>query len=137
MEGLGHQRQEGRPGHLESVNTMTVDEYIAQYPEEIQTRLRTLRDIILGATPNIEERISWGMPSYYLRHVLIHYAVQKRHIGLYPGESGVAAFAGKLTEYKTSKGAIQLPLDRPLPEDLIREIVAFRVEENLGQHHTK
>ena len=108
----------------------TVDEYIAQSPEELRGRLEALRAMILDEAPGAREKISWAMPTFELHGNLIHFFAHSRHIGLYPGVEGVAAFQAELTDYKTSKGAIQLPLDRPLPEALIRRIVRHRVAEN-------
>lgn len=109
----------------------TIDAYIAAAPPQVQPKLHRLRSLIREQAPRAQERISWGMPTFYLFGNLIHFAAHARHIGLYPGTGGVAAFAGRLTGYKTSKGAIQLPLSKPLPEQLIRDIVRYRVSENL------
>lgn len=108
----------------------TVDAYIAQYPPEVQERLLTMRRIIHEEAPDVSEKISWEMPSFMLYGTLVHFAVQTRHIGFYPGTSAVEAYQEKLKGFKTTKGGIQLPLNQPLPTDIIREIVAFRVTEN-------
>ncbi len=110
----------------------TIDEYIAQYPPEVQARLQALRQCIREAAPEATEKISWAMPTYYLKGNLVHFAAAKHHIGLYPGASGVEVFLPELGGYKTSKGAIQLPMDKPLPLELVRRIVLFRVAENTG-----
>ena len=107
----------------------TIDAYIAQYPAEQQELMRRVRAIVHEEAPQAEERMSWGMHTFFYRHNLVHFAVQQRHLGFYPGASGVAAFAEKLADYHTSKGAIQFPFAKPIPFDLIREIVAFRVRE--------
>lgn len=109
----------------------TVDEYIAQFPEDVKNALELVRKTICEAAPDAQEKISWQMPTYYLKGNLVHFAAHKSHIGLYPGESGVAAFSDKLGEYKTSKGAIQFPLSKPIPLQLISEIVQFRVKESM------
>jgi uncharacterized protein YdhG (YjbR/CyaY superfamily) len=109
----------------------TIDEYITGYPAEIQDKLKALRQFISECAPEAKEKISWGMPTFDLYGNLIHFAAFKSHIGIYPGENGVAVFKDKLTEYKTSKGAIQLPFTKQIPFDLIKEIVKFRIEENL------
>lgn len=107
-----------------------IDEYIATCPADKQQRLGELRDLIRAAAPEATERISWGMPTFHLKGNLVHFALHKNHIGLYPGESGVHHFSGRLGEYRHSKGAIQFPLDQPLPTELITEIVAFRAAQN-------
>lgn len=107
----------------------TVEEYIALYPADIRSILEKLRSTIREAAPQATEKLSWRMPTYWQGENLIHFAVAKNHIGLYPGESGVAAFADKLKEFKATKGAIQFPLSRPIPYELIAEITRFRVKE--------
>ena len=107
----------------------TIDEYIAQFPKETQKRLKQIRTTIRKAAPKAVEKISWSMPTFWQEENLIHFAVQKNHIGLYPGAEGVAAFAKELKGYKTSKGAIQLPHDEDLPLDLIARITRFRAKE--------
>mgnify|MGYP000858736044 CR=1 FL=1 len=110
----------------------TIGEYIKTCPAEVQGRLNRLYAVIKEEAPQAEERMSWSMPTFYLKGNLIHFACHKNHIGLYPGASGVAVFEDRLRDYKTSKGAIQLPNNKPLPEQLIREIVRFRIKENMG-----
>ena len=106
------------------------DEYIAGFPENIQRKLNDLRAAIRKAAPEAEESISYRMPAYKLKGVLVYFAAQKNHIGFYPTSSGVIAFKKELAEYKTSKGAVQFPLDKPIPLELIARIVQFRVNEN-------
>lgn len=115
----------------------TIDEYISGFPAEIQERLIALRRFISECASEAKEKISWGMPTFDLFGNLIHFAAFKNHIGIYPGENGVAVFKDRLTEYKTSKGAIQIPNMKPVPYDLIREIVKFRVEENIQIHESR
>ncbi|GFI08266.1 hypothetical protein IMSAGC007_00714 [Lachnospiraceae bacterium] len=103
----------------------TIDEYIAAQPEEAQRYLNQVREAIRSALPEAQERISWSMPTYWKGHNIIHFAGFKKHIGLYPGPEAVAEFAERLKEYKTSKGTIQLPLNKPLPLELIAEIAAW------------
>ncbi len=107
-----------------------IDEYIAQYPENLQKKLHEIRRIIRANAPEATEIISWRMPTFYQHGNLVHFAMHKTHVGLYPGADGVAFFEERLGEYKHSKGAIQFPLDQPLPEKLIADIVAFRVKQN-------
>jgi uncharacterized protein YdhG (YjbR/CyaY superfamily) len=108
----------------------TVDEYIAQFPAEIQAKLREIRAVIHAAAPEATEKISYAMPTFYLQGNLVHFAAFKHHIGFYPVPSGIEAFEAELSPYKRSKGAVQFPLDQPLPHDLIARIVDFRAAEN-------
>ena len=108
----------------------SIDEYIAQFPGEIQAIMQSVRKTIKEAAPQASEKISWQMPTFYLHGNLVHFAGQKNHLGFYPGASGVEHFLGELAEYKTSKGAIQFPYKKPLPHELIQRIVKFRVQEN-------
>jgi uncharacterized protein YdhG (YjbR/CyaY superfamily) len=110
-----------------------VDDYIAGFPPECRTRLERVRQIIRSSVPEATETISYAMPTFDLngKH-LVHCAGYARHIGFYPVPTGIAQFREELASYKTGKGSVQFPLDRPLPEDLIRRIVEFRVSEMLG-----
>lgn len=108
----------------------TIDAYIAQFSPEIQEKLQSLRKSIRETAPDTGEKISYGMPTFTLNGNLVHFAAYKTHIGFYPTPSGIEAFKEKLSEYKYSKGAVQFPISKPLPFDLVQEIVAFRVSEN-------
>ncbi|MHB8106365.1 MAG: iron chaperone [Candidatus Cryosericum sp.] len=108
----------------------SIDAYIAQFPDEVQERLRTLRKIIRDAAPEAEEKISYRMPTFVLHGNLVYFAAFKNHIGLYPAPSGVDAFMPELSAYRSGKGSIQFPMDKPLPSELISRIVKFRVAEN-------
>ncbi len=108
----------------------TIDEYIASFPPQIQELLKTIRQVIRKAAPDAAEKISWQMPTYVLHGNLVHFAAHKNHIGFYPGASGIAAFQDQFSRYKSSKGAVQFPVNQPLPLDLIEQIVRFRVGEN-------
>jgi uncharacterized protein YdhG (YjbR/CyaY superfamily) len=126
------------PYHLEGVTGMkpkvhTIDEYIQQFPADVQEILRTLRGVIKESSPAVEEKISYRMPTFVLRGNLVHFAAYRHHIGFYPAPSGITAFADELSAYKFAKGSVQFPLDQPLPYDLIRRIVKFRVAENLRE----
>ncbi len=114
-----------------------VDEYIKGCPAALQKRLNEIRNAILKAAPGAEERISYQMPAYYLRGILVYFAAHKDHIGFYPTASGVEAFKKELSQYKYSKGTIQFPLNKPFPFDLITRIVIFRVKENLQKEGDK
>ncbi|HET9492822.1 MAG TPA: DUF1801 domain-containing protein [Chloroflexia bacterium] len=109
----------------------SIDEYIAAFPEDRRVLLEEVRAAIRDAAPDAVERISYQMPTFALHGNLVHFASHKGHIGFYPTPSGIEPFKEELAEYESSKGAVQFPLDRPLPLDLIREIVRFRVAENL------
>jgi uncharacterized protein YdhG (YjbR/CyaY superfamily) len=111
----------------------SVDAYIAAFPEEIQVKLRALREAIRAAAPEAEERISYQMPTYTLHGNLVHFAAYAHHIGFYPTPSGIAAFQQELARYKGAKGSVQFPLDAPLPLELISRMVAFRVAENAAK----
>lgn len=108
----------------------SIDAYSAEFPEETQKLLQEVRSIIRELAPDAVETISYAMPTFDLngRHV-VHFAAFKQHIGFYPTASGIAAFQDELAGYKSSRGAVQFPLSQPLPVDLIRRIVTFRVEE--------
>ncbi|AFM00995.1 hypothetical protein Desde_2681 [Desulfitobacterium dehalogenans ATCC 51507] len=109
-----------------------VDAYIKGFPVEVQERLTAIRNIVLESAPQATERICMSIPTYDLNGKwLVHFAGFKKHIGFYPQPEGIVAFKEKLSDYKTSKGTVQFPLGKPLPLDLIREIVRFRVEEQL------
>jgi len=109
----------------------TIDEYIAQCPEDVQQILQKVRAVIHEAAPDAVEKISYQMPSFYLKGSLVWFAAFKNHIGFYPAPTGIEAFAEEIAPYKHAKGTIQFPLDQPIPYDLIRRIVEFRVAENL------
>lgn len=115
----------------------TIDEYILRFPGEIQDKLRTLRTAIRESAPEATEKISWQMPTFDLYGNLVHFAAHKNHIGFYPGASGIEAFKHRLSDYKSSKGAVQFPIDRPLPLELVREIVRFRAAENRREAENK
>lgn len=110
-----------------------VDQYIAGFPPEVQSILEQMRTLIRETAPAAEECISWQMPTYKQKGNVVHFAGHKHHVGFYPGASGIEAFKDRFTGYKSSKGAVQFPYSQPLPVELICEIVAFRVRENLGE----
>ena len=103
----------------------TIEEYIMRQSESIQPYLRQVNEAVKTALPDAKEKISWSMPTYWNRHNLIQFAAFKKHIGLYPGPEAVEAFADRLGEYKTSKGTIQLPYEKPMPLELIAEIAGW------------
>ena len=109
----------------------TIDEYIATFPESIQEILQNIRQAIKESAPQAQEAISYRIPTFKLNGNLVHFAAFKDHIGFFPTSSGVDAFQKELSGYETSKGTIRFLLDKPIPFDLIRKIVKFRVKENL------
>jgi uncharacterized protein YdhG (YjbR/CyaY superfamily) len=112
----------------------TIDEYITAFPENIQNILEELREVISKSAPEAEETINYGIPTFKLNGKnLVHFAAYKNHIGFYPSPSGIEAFGKEISQYKSSKGAVQFPLDKPIPYDLVKKIVIFRVEENLNK----
>jgi uncharacterized protein YdhG (YjbR/CyaY superfamily) len=113
----------------------TIDEYIAEFPKEVQYILEKMRKTIQDTAPEAEEAISYGMPTFKLHGNLVHFAAYKNHIGFYPAPSGIEAFKDEISGYKSSKGAVQFPLDEPVPYDLVEKIVIFRVKENLEKRN--
>jgi uncharacterized protein YdhG (YjbR/CyaY superfamily) len=115
---------------VEKGRPTTIDEYIAQFPEEVQRVLVRVREAIRESAPGAVEKISYQIPAFTLNGPLVWFAGYKHHIGFYPKGSGIEAFKEELSEYKPAKGSVQFPLDKPIPYELIRRIVRFRVEEN-------
>ena len=109
---------------------MTIQEYIDSQEVNVRERLNAIYEAIRSAIPDAEERISWGMPTFWKGRNLIHFAPAKKHIGLYPGPEAVEAFREQLKDYKTSKGAIQLPNNKELPLSLVAEIARWSYEKN-------
>lgn len=112
----------------------SIDEYIAEFPPETQAKLEEMRSLIRATAPDAIETIAYAIPTYDLggKH-LVHFAGFRNHVGFYPVPSGMAAFEAELGAYKRGKGSVQFPLDQPLPTDLIRRIVEFRVAEVAGR----
>jgi uncharacterized protein YdhG (YjbR/CyaY superfamily) len=111
----------------------TIDEYIATFPGDVQVILKEIRQVIKDAAPEAEETISYQMPAFKQNGILVWFAAFKNHIGFFPKVSAIEAFTEKLSSYHTSKGTIQFPINQPIPFDLIKEIVRFRVKENLSE----
>ena len=107
----------------------SIDDYIASFPEQVQDLLREVRVRIATAAPKAQEAIKYGLPTFVLGENLVHFGAFKKHIGFYPTPSGIQAFENDLSGYVNSKGAVQFPLDQPLPLKLIARIVKFRVRE--------
>ena len=109
----------------------TVDGYIKTFPKDVQSILQKLRLTIRRAAPEAVEAISYQIPTFKLNGNLVWFAAFKRHIGFYPTASGIRAFRKELSPYKGAKGSVQFPLDKPIPYDLVKRMVMFRVKENL------
>jgi len=115
----------------------TIDDYISGFPKDVQKKLREMQVTIGKAAPKATEAIKYAMPTFVLYGNLVHFAGYQNHIGFYPAPSGIEVFKKELAAYKTSKGAIQFPLDKPLPLSLISKIVKFRVNESLEKVQIK
>jgi len=119
------------------VGFVSIDEYIATFPEATQKILKKIRATIKAAAPDAEEKISYQMPTFTLKGNLVHFAAFKNHIGFYPTPTGIEKFKKELSVYEGAKGSVQFPLDKPIPYDLISKIVRFRVKENLANAEAK
>lgn len=117
---------------MEAVKTSfkDIDEYIANFPEEVQAVLEKIRQTIRKAAPDAAEAIKYQMPTFTLKGNLVHFAAHKNHIGFYPAPTGIEQFKDETSLYQSGKGTLQFPLNEPIPYDLISRIVAFRVKEN-------
>jgi uncharacterized protein YdhG (YjbR/CyaY superfamily) len=111
----------------------TMDEYIVSFPKNVQTILQEMRQTIHNAAPQAEETISYSMPAFKQKGVLVWFAAFKNHIGFFPTALGVEAFKAELRDYSTSKGTIRFPLDKPIPFDLVKKIVEYRIKENFAK----
>lgn len=110
---------------------LSVNQYIADFPKNIQEILEKIRQIIKETAPQAVEEIAYQMPAYKLnKKPLVYFAAFKNHIGFYATPSGHEAFADELSKYKQGRGSVQFPLNEPVPYDLIERIVKFRVQEN-------
>ena len=111
------------------VKPNSIEEYIEAQTEEVRPLLQNIRETIRAAAPEAIEKISWQMPTFWQGENLIHFAAFKKHIGLYPGGEATSEFAERLVGYKTSKGAIQLPIGKTIDYELITDIVRWRVKQ--------
>jgi uncharacterized protein YdhG (YjbR/CyaY superfamily) len=111
----------------------TIDEYIAAFPKEVQDVLEKIRSAIRESAPKAEETISYGIPAFKLNggRGSVYFAGWKNHIGFYPTPSGIEAFKKELAPFKQEKGSVQFPLDKPIPYELVKKIVRYRVTGNL------
>jgi uncharacterized protein YdhG (YjbR/CyaY superfamily) len=114
-----------------------IDEYISFHPESVRMQLEKLRQTIRKAAPKAEEVISYQMPAFKLNGMLVYFAAYKTHIGFYPTGSGIAVFKKELVAYKTSRGTVRFPIDKPLPLTLIGRMVKYRVKQNLEKQKAK
>ena len=114
-----------------------IDEYISGFPESIQAALKEIRSTIRSAAPQASEKISYQIPTFYLKGNLVHFAAFKDHISFFPTSSGIDKFKHELSAYKIARGTVRFPLDQPVPLDLIAKIVRFRVQENLVRAGSK
>jgi uncharacterized protein YdhG (YjbR/CyaY superfamily) len=112
----------------------SIDEYIAGFPPETRAMLEEMRAIIRQAAPDATETISYAIPTFDLNGHLVHFAGFKSHVSFFPTGQGVAAFQAEFALYKGGKGTVQFPLGTPLPTDLIRRVVEFRVAQNTGEN---
>lgn len=115
----------------------SVDEYIINFPVDVRPTLEVLRSTIKSCAPQAEEVISYGMPAFKLHNILVWFAAYKKHIGFYPGAAAIVAFEDQLINYKTSKGAIQFPIEKPLPFALIKKIVKYKLKLNIENAKAK
>ena len=107
------------------------ENYISQFPENVQDILRKIRKLVKDNAPNAKELMAYGMPCYKTnKKPLVYFAAFKNHIGFYATPTGHSEFKEELSEYKQGKGSVQFPLNQPIPYDLIERIVKFRVTEN-------
>jgi uncharacterized protein YdhG (YjbR/CyaY superfamily) len=114
-----------------------IGEYIAGFPRDVQALLEQIRMTIREAAPDAVEAIKYRMPTFTLKGNLVHFAAFKKHIGFYPAPRGIEAFKDELSVYEGAKGSVRFPLDKPIPFDLIRRIVKFRVEKDLERAEAK
>jgi uncharacterized protein YdhG (YjbR/CyaY superfamily) len=109
------------------------DDYAERFPDDVQKLLRTMRETIRNAAPDATETISYQIPAFRLDAIVVWFAAHAKHIGFYPGASGIATFKGALSAYKSAKGSVQFPFGEPLPLELVTRIVKFRVEEQIAR----
>jgi uncharacterized protein YdhG (YjbR/CyaY superfamily) len=107
-----------------------IDDYISSCEKEFQPTLSKIREVIKQTAPEATEAIKYGMPAFVQNGVLVYFAACKKHIGFYPTPSALNAFKDELAGYKGSKGAVQFPINQPMPFELIRKMTEFRVMEN-------
>lgn len=109
-----------------------IDTYIAQFPPDVQAKLQEIRKAINEILPEAEELISYRMPAFKMKTVLVYFAGYKNHIGFYPTAQGIEAFKHEFTPYKWSKGAVQFPIKKDIPIELIKKIAIFRAQQEVS-----
>ncbi len=121
----------------EKTEPRTIDEYIAEFPDDVQEILQRVRATIKEAAPDAQEAIKYRLPTFTLKGNLVHFGAFKDHIGFYPDPTGIDAFKDELAPYRSGKGTIQFPLGQPIPYDLISKVTKRRVQENLERAEQK
>ena len=116
---------------------LTHDEYISSQPEKVREGLQQIRQIVKDVSPEAEEVISYQMPAFKFHGILLYYAAFKNHFSIFPKTDAIVTFKEKLKGYEVTKGTIHFPYGKPLPTELISEIVKFRVKENLDKKQLK
>ena len=115
----------------------TIDEYIKAFPDDVQRILEKMRKTIRDAAPEAAEAISYQIPTFKLNGALVYFAAFKNHIGFYPTSSGIKQFKKELSRYQGGKGSVQFPIEKPIPYDLVKKIVIFRMKENQEKRKLK
>ncbi len=115
---------------MKTADYIDIEGYIASFPNEIQPLLQEVRKVIREAAPEATEAIRYGIPTFRFRGNLVHFAAYDKHLGFYPTPSGIEAFREELSGFELGKGTVRFPLDAPIPLDLIKRIVEFRVKES-------
>jgi len=116
---------------------LDIDQYIEGFPEETRKILTQIRETVREAAPEAVETIKYGMPAFTLNGNLIYFAAYKNHIAIYPAPSGNNAFNKEISSYRASKSSLRFPADKPIPSDLLRKIIKFRIMEFLEKSKTK
>lgn len=122
---------------MQATKFKNVDSYILQFPASTQSLLQELRKTIRSTAPDAEETISYNMPAYKWKGMLCYFAGYENHIGFYPTASPIAFFENELSAYQTSKGTVQFPLHKPIPKNLVKKMVKFKLQENQAKADLK
>lgn len=112
----------------------TIDQYISGFPQEIQVIMQQVRQTVLDAAPQAKESISWKMPTFKMKTILVQFAGHKQHLGFYPWPETIERFKNELSDYKTSKGGVQFPYNKQIPYDLIKRMVEYNVGKRMYEH---
>ena len=115
----------------------TIEEYIETFEPNTKKTLIEIRNFIKSKAPEATEKISYGMPTFYLHGNLIHYAAFKDHYGLFPSATATGTFEKELSPYRTGKGTLSFPIDKPIPWEIIERVLQFRIKENLNKMEKK